>query len=223
MVGDVAKDCRTLIMQKCKDKGWEVLELAIKPDHVHLFVRGWPTTAAHEIVKECKGITSHELRDKYPILRRLPSSLDSKLFCRNCGECLSRNYTTIHREPIVITFTIKLRLNKKQEATLNTWLWNLTGVWNWAIKKIEHNAQDKIYFSAFDFANLLADHGKKLEIPSHTIQGVLSQAHTAWSRCFKKIGGKPRLKGQRNKLNSISFPDRIQSTKRKSYQYSRHR
>ena len=109
----------------------------------------------------------------------------------------------------MITSTIKLRLNKKQEATLNTWLWNLTGVWNWAIKKIEHNAQDKIYFSAFDFVNLLADHGKKLGIPSHTIQGVLSQAYTAWSRCFKKIGGKPKLKGQRNKLNSVIFPDKI--------------
>jgi putative transposase len=109
----------------------------------------------------------------------------------------------------MIVSTLKLRLNKRQESTLDGWLWNLTGVWNWAIKKIEYNARDKIYFSGFDFANLLADHGKKLGIPSHTIQGILSQAHTAWSRCFKKIGGKPRLKGQRNKLNSISFPDRI--------------
>jgi putative transposase len=113
----------------------------------------------------------------------------------------------------MITSTIKLRLNKKQEATLNGWLWNLTGVWNWAVKKMELNARDKIYFSGFDFINLLADHGKKLGIPSHTIQGVLSQAHTAWSRCFKKIGGKPKLKGKRNKLNSISFPDRIHQPK----------
>lgn len=113
----------------------------------------------------------------------------------------------------MITYTLKLRLNTKQEATLNTWLFNLTGVWNWSIKKIEHNAQDKIYFSAFDFVNLLSDHGKKLGIPSHTIQGVLSQAYTAWSRCFKKIGGKPKLKGQRNKLNSVVFPDRIHPPK----------
>jgi putative transposase len=113
----------------------------------------------------------------------------------------------------MITSTLKLRLNKKQEITLNGWLWNLTGVWNWAVKKIEYNAQDKIYFSAFDFTNLLADHGKKLDIPSHTIQGALSQVYTAWQRCFKKIGGKPRFKGVRNKLNSISFPDRIHTPK----------
>jgi putative transposase len=85
LIGGIAKDCRTLILQKCKDKGWEVLELAIKPDHVHLFVRGWPTTAAHEIVKECKGITSHELRDKYPILRRLPSLWTRSYFAATAG------------------------------------------------------------------------------------------------------------------------------------------
>jgi transposase len=113
----------------------------------------------------------------------------------------------------MLTSTIKLRLNKKQETMLKEWLWNLTSVWNWAIKKIELNANDKIYFSKFDFVNLLADHGKKLGIPSHTIQGILTQAHTAWSRCFQKIGGRPKLKGQRNKLNSVVFPDKINSPK----------
>lgn len=113
----------------------------------------------------------------------------------------------------MITTTLKLRFNKKQEITLNEWLWNLTGVYNWAIKKIELNAQNKIYFSKFEFVNILADHGKKLGIPSHTIQGALSQAYDAWSRCFKKIGGKPKFKGQRNKLNSVMFPDRIHPPK----------
>jgi transposase len=109
----------------------------------------------------------------------------------------------------MITTTIKLRPNKKQENTLNEWIWYITGVWNWAIKKIEHNAQDKIYFSSFDFVNLLAGHSKRLGIPSHTLQGTLLQAHTAWNRCFKKLSKKPRLKGRRNKLNSIIFPDLI--------------
>jgi len=113
----------------------------------------------------------------------------------------------------MITSALKLHFNKKQESTLDNWLWNLTAIYNFGLRKIELNAQDKIYFSAFDFVNLLADHGKKLEIPSHTIQGVLSQVYTAWQRCFKKISGKPRLKGVRNKLNSISFPDRIHPPK----------
>jgi transposase len=113
----------------------------------------------------------------------------------------------------MIQAQFKLRLNKKQEALLVGWLCNLTGVWNWAVRKIELNAKDKIYFGAKDFQNLLANHGEKLGIPSHTLQGILSQAHLAWTRCFKKIAKRPHLKGQRNKLNSIPFPDPIKPPK----------
>lgn len=109
----------------------------------------------------------------------------------------------------MIVRTLKLRLTKKQETMLNAWLWNLTGLYNFAIKKIEHDAADHVYHSGFDFVNLVANHSDRMEIPSHTMQGILKQAHTAWQRCFKKLGGKPKLKGQRNKLNSIPFPDPI--------------
>ena len=113
----------------------------------------------------------------------------------------------------MIVRILKLKLNKKQENQLNGWLWNLTGVWNWAIKKIENDAQNNIFVSPFKFVNLIAEHSKRLEIPSHTLQGILKQAHTSWQRCFKKVSKKPRLKGQRNKLNSIPFPDPLKSPK----------
>jgi transposase len=108
---------------------------------------------------------------------------------------------------------LKLKLNKTQELTLETWLWNLTGVYNWSIRKIELDSKNKIYYSGFDFQNLLAGHSDKLEIPSHVLQGTLNQAHNAWSRCFKKIAKKPRLKSIRNKLNSIPFPDPVRLPK----------
>jgi putative transposase len=108
---------------------------------------------------------------------------------------------------------VKLRLTKHQEHALNHWLWNLTSLWNWAIRKIELDAHDFIYHSAFDFQNLLAEHSEKVGIPSHVLQGMLSQAHTAWKRCFKKIAKRPRLKGFRNKLSSIPFPDPIKPAK----------
>ena len=111
----------------------------------------------------------------------------------------------------MIQSQLKLRLNGDQEKRLVRWLRNLTGVWNWAIKKIENDAHDGIYYSPNDFQNLLAGHSKKLEIPSHTLHGILAQAHLAWSRCFKKTAKKPHLKGARNKLSSIPFPDPIKS------------
>ena len=113
----------------------------------------------------------------------------------------------------MIIRTLKLRLSKSQEKQLEQWLWNLTGLYNWGLKKIEYNAKNKIYYSNFDFVNMIADHSKRLEIPSHTLQGTLSQVYNAWGRCFKKIAGKPHLKGQRNKLNSIPFPDPIKFPK----------
>ena len=109
----------------------------------------------------------------------------------------------------MIVRQLKLKLTKKQESTLNQWLWNLTGLYNWASKKIEHDAKDKIYYSVFDIFMLITGHSKRVELPVHTMQGIVRQAHTAWQRCFKKLGGKPKLKGQRNKLNSIPFPDPI--------------
>lgn len=109
----------------------------------------------------------------------------------------------------MITRDLKLKLTKKQETTLNEWLWILTGVFNWASRKIELDSQNNVFHSKLDFQNLLADHGKKIELPSHTIQGILLQSYNAWSRCFKKLSKKPRLKGFRNKLHSIPFPDMI--------------
>ncbi len=83
----------------------------------------------------------------------------------------------------------------------------LTGVWNWAIQKIEHDAKDGVFYTQKAFHNLLAHHSTKLAIPSHTLQGMLDTASLAWARCFKKLAKRPRLKGQRNTLISIPFPD----------------
>jgi putative transposase len=102
---------------------------------------------------------------------------------------------------------LKLRLTASQERQLHTWLFQLTGVWNWAIRKLAQDAHDGLYYSQKAFHNLLADHGQKLSIPSHTLQGMLDTAYTAWQRCLKKLAKKPKLKGQRNKLTSIPFPD----------------
>jgi transposase len=102
---------------------------------------------------------------------------------------------------------------KSQEKNAESWLPILGSVYNFAVRKIELNAKDKIYFSRQEFQNLLANHGEKVGIPSHTLQGVLCTVHDAWKRCFKKTSGKPRLKGMRNKLTSIPFPDPIKAPK----------
>lgn len=102
---------------------------------------------------------------------------------------------------------LKLKLTKAQARELERWLYHLTSVWNWAIRKIELDAKDGIYYSQKEFNNILAGHNKKLGIPGHMLQGILSVAWQSWSRCFKGLTRKPRFKGRRNKLNSIPLPD----------------
>ena len=108
----------------------------------------------------------------------------------------------------------KLRLTSSQKHQLTDWLWCLTGVWNWAIRKLELDARDGIYYTSQTFQNLLANHSKTLGIPSHTLQGMLSTAYMAWQRCWKRQAKKPNLKGQRNRLSSIPLPDPLRLPER---------
>lgn len=90
LTGSIAVDCKALIEKKCEEKGWKIVELAIKPDHIHLFVQAFPDTSASEIVKECKGLTSFELRRKYPgVLMKLPSMWTRSFFAATAGNVSS--------------------------------------------------------------------------------------------------------------------------------------
>lgn len=86
LVGCVSDDCKAMIEKKCQQHGWEILQLAVLPDHVHLFVRAWPETSASQVARECKGFTSRELRSKYPDLKRkLPSLWTRSFFAATAG------------------------------------------------------------------------------------------------------------------------------------------
>ena len=112
----------------------------------------------------------------------------------------------------MITRELKLKLTKTQEDILFSWLMSLVAIYNWGLSKIERKAEIGEYYSEKDFCNLLANHSKKMGMPSHTIQAILDRAWSAWDRCFKKLGRKPRFKSVvYNKIRSIPFPDPIKS------------
>jgi len=89
LVGDVARDCRTLIEATCHDHGWTIEELAIQPDHVHLFVRVWPKDSASDVLKAVQGVTAHALRAKSPHLRKTPSLWTRSFFASTAGNVSS--------------------------------------------------------------------------------------------------------------------------------------
>jgi putative transposase len=86
LIGSLKERLAQLIEQKCAEKGWDMLELAIQPDHLHLFVRVWPSDSAAEVVKELKGFSSFHLRKEFaPILSKLPSLWTRSYFSSTAG------------------------------------------------------------------------------------------------------------------------------------------
>lgn len=86
LVGKLKDRCQELVEAKCKEKGWPILTLALQPDHIHLFIRVWPSDSAAEVVKELKGYTSFFLRKEFqPIVSKLPSLWTRSYFSSTAG------------------------------------------------------------------------------------------------------------------------------------------
>lgn len=92
--GQVAKDCEAIIREKADVKGWDILELAIQPDHIHLFIRVFPTYSAAEVIKEMKGATAHHLNKTFPGMSKMPSVWTRSYFASTAGNV---SQETIHR------------------------------------------------------------------------------------------------------------------------------
>jgi putative transposase len=73
LVGRIKHRLEQVIHETAKEMGVEVLDLAVNPDHLHLFVSAYPQLAVHKIVKRFKGRSSHTLRKEFPELHKLPS------------------------------------------------------------------------------------------------------------------------------------------------------
>lgn len=89
LIGEIKEECEKLIREKCEQNAWQVLELAVQPEHVHLFVRSYPTIPAYQIIKECKGAVSYVLRNKYKELKKLPCLWTKTYFASTAGNISS--------------------------------------------------------------------------------------------------------------------------------------
>lgn len=105
----------------------------------------------------------------------------------------------------MIQAQLKLRLRPAQERQLERWLFQLTGAYNWALRKIEQDAAQRIFYSKFDMVQLVGGHGKKIGVSQVLLRGAVCDAHDAWGRCFSKRCGRPKMKGRRNRLSSLAL------------------
>jgi putative transposase len=85
LVGKIKDRLEQIIHQVADELGIRVLELAINPDHVHLFVSAYPTIPVHKIVRRIKGRSSNVLRREFPELLKLPSLWTYSYFVSTIG------------------------------------------------------------------------------------------------------------------------------------------
>ena len=85
LVGRIKHRLEQVIRETAKEMSVEVLDLAVNPDHLHLFVSAYPQLPAHKIVKRFKARSSHTLRKEFPELHKLPSLWTHSYFVSTAG------------------------------------------------------------------------------------------------------------------------------------------
>jgi putative transposase len=68
--GDVAKFIRQIFERIANEYGWEIEEMAVQPDHVHIFLHAPPKYAAARIVQIMKSISAREVFAQFPQLHQ---------------------------------------------------------------------------------------------------------------------------------------------------------
>lgn len=107
----------------------------------------------------------------------------------------------------MISRTVKLYPTKAQDALLSEW-WRIgTGVWNWALSQYE---QPAIPFlrpraTAYGLHHVVKGHAVRIGFNANSLNDIIADVDRAWRDYRSGLRGKPRRKGQRNRLASIPF------------------
>lgn len=77
---------KRIVERVCLSRDADLIELEVMPDHVHLLVDVDPQYGIHRLIKEIKGLSSRELRQNFPFLkRRLPTLWTNSYFVSTVG------------------------------------------------------------------------------------------------------------------------------------------
>lgn len=83
---DVEVKLKEIIREVCEEKGADLEEIEIMPDHVHLLVQVDPQYGVHRLIKTIKGRSSRLLRQQFAhITSRLPSLWTNSYFVSTVG------------------------------------------------------------------------------------------------------------------------------------------
>ena len=88
--GGLAKRIHELLVLCAATNGWEVLELKVQEDHVHIVVQFVPTVSVSKMVQLFKGKSSRIIRQEFPELEEVywgDSFWADGYFAETAGHC----------------------------------------------------------------------------------------------------------------------------------------
>ena len=86
LIDGVDERLKELVYEKQSEYGYEVLEIEVMPDHVHMLLDVNPQFGIGKVIGQIKGYTAHTLRAEFPWLKsRLPSLWTRSKFVSTVG------------------------------------------------------------------------------------------------------------------------------------------
>lgn len=80
LVEVVANRLEELLREKAEELEVGIEHLAIRPDHLHMFVNAPPSLGVSQLIYRFKGYTSRVLRQEFSHLRKMPSMWTTAYF-----------------------------------------------------------------------------------------------------------------------------------------------
>ncbi len=82
----VDESLKEIALEVADEMGFDIIEMEVMPDHVHMLLEADPQLGIHRAVKRIKGRTSHDLRAEFPWPRtRIPTLWTSSHFVSTVG------------------------------------------------------------------------------------------------------------------------------------------
>ena len=87
LVDGVDERFKEIAQEVAGELGFEIAEMEVMPDHVHLLLSIDPKLSIHRAIKRIKGRSSHDLREEFPWLKsRIPTLWTNSYFVSTVGD-----------------------------------------------------------------------------------------------------------------------------------------
>lgn len=92
LTDDIDEYLKKCLLEKAEQNEWQIEQLEVMPEHVHICIKATPTDSIAYIVAQLKGYSSHKLRERYPELwKRLPNLWTRSYYVESCGSLSEEN------------------------------------------------------------------------------------------------------------------------------------